>query len=358
MPGASLASARVATRTRRTVAAGVGLLVLVLALVAVPVPYVSLAPGPTSDTLGSVDGTPLIAVEGTRTYPTTGELLLTTVTVRERLLVPELLTAWWDDDVAVVPRDRYFPPDSDPEEFERRNAAAFDASQEAATVAALSELGYDVPVEVVVAQVVPDGPASGRVRAGDVVVAVDGEQVGSSGALRDAVRTRSPGEDLVLDLRRDGSPVEVEVATGAAPDDPDAAFLGVATGEEAGALPFAVDITLDEVGGPSAGLMFALGVVDRLTQEDLVAGRVVAGTGEIRSDGTVGPIGGIRQKLRGAAQAGAEVFLVPAENCREARSDPPQDLRLLRVGTLDDALDALEALREGRVPQTCAAAGR
>ena len=342
------------TRTRRTAVAGVAVLLLVLALVAVPVPYVSLGPGPTSNTLGSVGGTPLISVSGTRTYPTRGELLLTTVTVRERLLLPELFGAWWDDDVAVVPRERYFPPGEDPEDFSRRNAAAFarlpgvpPRSRRCPSSATTCRSRSSSPRSW------PTGPASGRLRAGDVVVAVDGEEVGSSAAVRDAVRLRAPGEDVVLDLRRDGAPLEVEVPAGAAPDDPGAAFLGVATGEEPAELPFDVDITLDEVGGPSAGLMFALGVVDVLTPEDLVAGRVVAGTGEIGPDGTVGPIGGIGQKLRGASQAGAEVFLVPAENCEEAVADPPDGLRLARVEALPDALAALEALREGREPAPC-----
>jgi PDZ domain-containing protein len=114
-----------------------------------------------------------------------------------------------------------------------------------------------------------------------------------------------------------------------------------------------VDIKLQDVGGPSAGLMFALGIVDKLQPGSLTGGRVVAGTGEIDESGKVGAIGGIAQKMRGAVKAGATVFLVPSANCDEARRTRPDHLQLVRVGTIQDALDGLAALRAGRTPASC-----
>ena len=341
------------SRRATTLVSAVLATLLTGAAVALPVPYVRLGPGPTTDTLGRVGDTPLIRVEDARTYPTTGELRLTTVSVIDRPSLPEAVVGWLSDSVAVLPREQYFPPGQDADEFRRQNEVAFLGSQEAAKVAALRELGYDVPVEVVVREVLADGPSQGLVEAGDVLLSVDGEPVTSSTALRDAIRTRAPGDEVRVEVRRGDASQEVTVTTGEAPDDPSVALLGVASAEQAGALPVDIEIELDQVGGPSAGLMFALGIVDVLTQEDLTGGEVIAGTGEIAPDGRVGPIGGIRQKLVAADDAGAGVFLVPADNCAEALTDPPEELRLLRVATLEDALTALATLDDGGRPATC-----
>jgi len=200
--------------------------------------------------------------------------------------------------------------------------------------------------------VTPGSPADGRLRAGDVITAVDGTPVTSRGRLVALVRDRGPGTPLTLSYTRGGQRGTVEVTTAAAKGDADRAVIGVAL-EAVQRVPFTVEFDLDRIGGPSAGLMFSLGVIDKLDPEDLTGGIFIAGTGTIDDDGVVGPIGGIQQKLVAADAVGAEAFLTPADNCADAVRAVPDGLRLVRVSTLDEALRALEQLRQGQSPPTC-----
>ncbi|MDP9435190.1 MAG: PDZ domain-containing protein [Actinomycetota bacterium] len=318
------------------------------------VPYVGLGAGPTYDTLGMVDGTPVISIAGRRTYPTTGHLDLTTVGVLPELTLLEALEGWLDPDLAVVPRDVVYPPDRSEDEIDEANAASMQLSQDAATTAALRQLGIPVATEVVVHAVTPRAPADGRLRPGDVITSVDGTAVRDSAALRDRVSARRPGAPVVLGYTRGGKPASTRLTAGRAPD-VDRAIIGVEPRDRAD-YPFEVTIRLKEVGGPSAGLMFALGIIDKLEPQALTGGRYVAGTGEIRPDGVVGPIGGIAQKLLGARESGAAFFLTPAGNCREAAEVVPEGLQLVRVATLADALEGLRAVREGAPVRGCTSA--
>jgi len=142
------------------------------------------------------------------------------------------------------------------------------------------------------------------------------------------------------------------VPTIASEDKPVRPIVGLSL-EERAKFDVTVEIGLKDVGGPSAGLMFALGIIDKLGRESLTGGRAIAGTGEITAEGVVGPIGGIPQKMLGARESGATVFLVPADNCEEAKKARHDGLQLVKVGTLKEALDALKALREGGTPQSC-----
>jgi Lon-like protease len=317
-----------------------------------PVPYVVYQPGPTFDTLGDVGGTPVIAIEGRETFPTDGQLDLTTISVRSRLTLAEALHDWFDRDRAVVPRELIFPPGETDEEVQRRNEERKLESENSATVAALRHLGVPFSTSVEVQRVEPDLPAAGRLEPGDVVTAVDGQQVGSSGELRDLVSEQPPGTDLRVSYEREGEPGEVVLTTAEPPSGEARSIIGVVLVERPD-YPFTITITLQDVGGPSAGLMFALGIVDKLGPESVTGGRYVAGTGEIRGDGAVGAIGGIPQKLVAARDKGAEVFLVPAANCEEALRRAPDGLLLVRVTSLAEALDALAALRDGGDPPAC-----
>lgn len=346
-------------RSNGTVTGIVALSVALVALVAltfVPTPYVIQRPGPVYDTLGTARGAdgdkvPLIEVEGAQTYPTGGTLDLTTVQVignRERTPTWfELAMAWTDPTRAVVPIDTVFPQGVSSDERDERNAALMVDSQHEATAAALIELGYDVGARVRVVEAVPDSPADGVLRADDLVLAIDGEPIDSATALRDAIQ-EADGAEVTLTIERDGEEDAVAVtperSTDAAGDE--VWLIGIALTTDYD-FPVEVRLQLDNVGGPSAGMMFALGIIDTLTPGELNGGEDVAGTGTIDAAGTVGPIGGIRQKLYGARDAGATVFLAPEGNCDEVVGHVPDGLKVFRTGTLEESLDILEVVAEG-----------
>lgn len=318
------------------------------------VPYVALGPGPTYDTLGTVDtGEPVLEIEGRRTYPTDGHLDLTTVGVQARLTLAQALRGWFATDLAVVPREVVFPPDRTDEQVDQENAAAMEESQSNALLAAARELGFRV-TEVRVQELNDDSPAAGRLRAGDVLTEVDGTQVRDAAELRALISDRTPGDPVRITYERGGRTASVDVVTRSAGGDGERRpVIGVLTEEEPLDVPFDVTINLEEVGGPSAGLMFALGILDKLDAASLTGGKYIAGTGEISPDGSVGPIGGITQKLLAAKRKGAVAFLVPQDNCAEAVAGAPDGLTLVKVGTIGEALTGLQALRRGQEPVGC-----
>jgi Lon-like protease len=324
---------------------------LTLAAAVARVPYVALGPGPTYDTLGQVDGSPVLEIEGRRTFPTDGRLDLTTVGVQARLTLAQALRGWFARDLAVVPREVVFPPGRTDEQVDEDNARAMRESQSAAVAAAAEQLGLSPQVRV--QELGEQSPAQGRLRVDDVLVAVDGKRIADAEQLRTLISSREPGQPVRITYRRGDREADVEIVTRSAEgeDGRPRAVIGVVTEER---YPLEVTINLEDVGGPSAGLMFTLGILDKLGPESLTGGKYVAGTGEISADGTVGPIGGITQKLIAADRKGVDVFLVPAQNCAEAVARPPAGLVLVRVGTLTDALDGLQAVRRGAAPQTCA----
>ncbi|HEX6967340.1 MAG TPA: PDZ domain-containing protein [Micromonosporaceae bacterium] len=320
---------------------------LSIGVLAVPVPYVVLVPGPTVDTLGESDGTEVIQVTDGETSTSAGQLRLTTVGVQSDVKLVSAIAGWFDDEQAVVPAELIYPPGQSKKEVEQRNAEDFRASQTSAETAALRRLGY--PVQVVVRDVVAGGPAEGVLRVGDVLTSVNGQSVTSASRLLEMIGTEPAGTELSIGFRRDGVPGTATITTAEVDGRP---RIGVRIEQEQ-PHPFELKIELDKIGGPSAGLMFALGIVDKLTPEDLTGGKIIAGTGTIDDEGNVGPIGGIPQKLMGAKDAGAEVFLVPVDNCAEAVRNAQPDLLLVKVGSLDEALDALATLRAGGEPARC-----
>jgi PDZ domain-containing protein len=329
--------------------------VLLVALVAVawmvPVPFVAMSPGPTENTLGEVDnGEPIVEIAGHRTYPTSGQLDLTTVAVtppNQRLDLPGVLSGWLDPRVAIVPYDYLYPGDESPEQVEQENAEQMELSQQSAIAAGLRQVGLKVTDIVVVGAVLEDAPAIGRLKAGDVILEVDGMPVTDAQSVADLVTEHAVGEDVTFSIQRDEKPLEVTITTTKAPDDPDRAMVGI-TPADSYDFPFDVTINLgQEIGGPSAGTMFALAIYDPRTRRPRTDGRHGAGTGTIDGDGNVGGIGGIQQKVRGAEEKGAEVFLVPDSNCGAAADAGVSGIRLVRVATLADAVDALDTLRKG-----------
>ena len=317
---------------------------------AVPVPYVAQVPGPTFNTLGEIDGEPIISVEGRERNETEGELTLTTVGVsRAGLSLVEAVQGWFDSEVSIVPTETVYPPGRSEAETRDANRQAFLTSEEAAEVAALAELGY--PVKVVVRGLTDASPAEGQLQEGDAIESVDGRPTPDLATL-DAVLAAIPGGTTVpVAYTRLGAPGTATVTTRAAEDEA-GSLLGVLVRQQPAA-PFDVDIAVEDVGGPSAGLMLTLGILDLVGDTDMTGGATVAGTGSIGADGVVGPIGGIQLKMIAAQEIGAELFLVPTDNCADAAAAPQPGLTLARVADLDQALTALEDVRSGRAPQTC-----
>jgi PDZ domain-containing protein len=335
-----------------------GVLVAAVAAVVLPVPYVILSPGPTLNTLGKgPEGRSLIQIVGHPTYPTGGHLNLVTVSFQggpsNSLNVFAALRAWLTPHEAVVPEQELFGPGQTQQEVTRQDTQQMASSQQTATAAALCALGIPFKTVDTVATVAKGYPAAGVLRRGDVITAVDGQPVTCKMSSAPMIRDRAPGAPVTLTIARtvDGHRVTkvVHLKTRAAGG---RAVVGVSVSESY-MFPFRVNIRVGDIGGPSAGLMFALGIVDKLTPGNLTAGKFVAGTGEISADGTVSPIGGIQQKMVGARQAGATVFLTPAANCADTSGAVPRGMRLVKVRTLAGAMSALQALAAGRSVPSC-----
>ena len=343
-------------RTLTLLLASVLALGLALAGSVAQVPYVAYYPGPTYNTTGEVGGQQLISITGRESFPTDGQLDLTTVDVRQNITLAAALQAWFRSETAVVPRELVFPPDKTPEQVAEDNVASMRRSKDTAIAAALTSLGIPVETAVVVTTVSEGAPATGKLQVGDVLTSVNDQPVDDGTELRTLITQDAPGSTVEVGYDRAGTPGEAVIVTeAAAGETPPRAVIGVLT-EERVDPPFEIEIALDNVGGPSAGLLFALGIIDELGPQSLTGGRYVAGTGTIDAQGTVGAIGGIPQKLIAARRKGAVAFLVPKDNCAEAVANAPEGLALIRVGTLADALTGLEALREGGAPALCAAA--
>jgi Lon-like protease len=318
--------------------------VLLIAVVAMlPVPYVVLSEGPALNTLSAPNGKPLIEISGRPTYPTSGGLYLTTVSVLggpRPVTLPTVLRAWLDPDEAAVPVEAVYPPGQTAQQADEETRQEMTDSQSAATAAALQELG--IPVTVSVGQLVSGVPAARVLKAGDVLLTVQGHPVTGYSSLRAAVTGVAPGQIVKVHLRRGASERTVDVRT--TKDQVGQTALGVVPRYT---FPFSVKIQINDIGGPSAGAMFALGIIDKLTRGSLTGGQQIAGTGEISPSGTVSPIGGIAEKMIGARDAGARWFLAPAENCAEVVGHVPDGLRVVRVGTLHAARQAVEAIAQG-----------
>lgn len=318
-------------------------------LAAVTVPYVSMGPGPTYDTLGHYDGKQVVEIVGTETQSTTGHLNMTTVAQRDGLTLGQALALWFSGRQQLVPRDIVYPPGKTREEIDENNTADFKKSEDSAEFAALSYLKY--PTAVTVAAVNDPGPAHGQLRADDAIDAVNGRMVASVEEFTAELRKTKPGQEVVIDYRRKREPAGVARITLGDNPDRDYGFLGIAVFDAPWA-PFTVDFHLANIGGPSAGLMFSLAVVDKLTDGRLAGPKFIAGTGTIDADGDVGPIGGITHKMTAASEAGADYFLVPVDNCYEARSET-KGLTLIKIENLAQAVDALNTLRSGGEPPHC-----
>lgn len=329
---------------------GLGL-VGVLVVAVVPAPYVIEQPGPVFDVLGDVqisgEDVPLIQIPQEETFPTTGSLSMLTVNIvgnREQL--PnwlEIAAAYFDPSKAVLPVDAVYPVGQTVEQSNEAGRIDMENSQKEAVAAALTELGYDIPSTLTVVETPEGGAAIDKLLPGDVVLELNGTTFSDVSGLREAIAengTDKPAEVLIV---RDGEEQTISITPQLSDGENPVPVLGIVVGSEY-EFPFTVKIQLENVGGPSAGMMFALGIIDKLSEDSLTGGEDIAGTGTITGSGEVGPIGGIRQKMWGAVRAGADWFLAPALNCDEVTGNIPSGLTVFSVETLDDALAAVEAI--------------
>jgi len=346
---------RTSRGTRIGLVAFIVSLVALLVLTFLPLPYVIEQPGPVFNTLGEVKdakgaSVPLISVTGAETHPTKGALDLTTVQVVGNRESPpswmQLVLAWFDPSKAVVPVDAVFPQGVTTTQRDQSNQLMMVDSQQEATAAALRELGHEVPVTIQVASVTDDGAAHGILKAGDTVIAVNGANPADTDAMRAEIQDAA-GSPVSLTIERDGARQDVSVTPKKQTQNGTSRWLLGITLQQKYRFPIDVKLQLDNVGGPSAGMMFALGIIDTLTPGALNGGKQVAGTGTITGDGTVGPIGGIRQKLYGARAAGADYFLAPGSNCDEVYGHVPSGLTVVRTDSLEQSLDALKVIADG-----------
>jgi Lon-like protease len=330
---------------------GVGLLVGV----SLPVPYIVLRPGPVFNVLGSAGGVPVISISGAKTYPTTGTMDMLTVSEaggpagRISLLVA--LSSWRNPSDAVVPTELLYAPGESAAQASAESNQQMLQSQDAAAVAALRYLNLPVAA-VKVSKISPGSPALGHLRVGDGILAIDGVAVWTPDETVAQVSKHKPGDVIEITVLRGSSRVIESVVAGASPTNKSKAYLGIVLAP-AYSSPIKVTITLNDVGGPSAGLMFTLGIIDMLTPGGQIGDQHVAGTGTIDQNGTVGAIGGIRQKMAAARADGATIFLLPADDCAEALLGVPAGLRLVKVSNLNQAVTELQAAIAGRTTPTC-----
>jgi PDZ domain-containing protein len=343
-------------RSLTLIIAGLAALIAIGVSVLVPVPYVILMPGPTLNTLGTDStGKPLITIKGHPTYSTSGHLNMVTVSYQGApapdtgVNIFQALQAWLNSSEAVVPASEIFPPGQTAQQTQAQDTAQMAGSQEQATAAALTALHIPYATTVSVIQAEPGTPAYGVLKPGDVFKTVNGTPVTGASSLTALITAHPAGAVLDIVVVRGGKDVQASVTTKEVGGHP---VIGVQV-QEGYKFPFTISISVGDIGGPSAGMMFALGIIDKLTPMNLTGGKFIAGTGEITAAGQVEPIGGIQQKMVGARNAGATVFLAPAGNCADTAGAIPAGLRVVKVATLSQAITDLEAIKAGQPVPSC-----
>lgn len=333
--------------SQRTLAGAIAApLVLILLAVAAlwPLPYTIYRPGPSINVLTSTGGEPTITVKGHKYFHDDGELRMTTVRVTGRehnTSLGEAMWAWLSRNQAIYPKDVVYPEQGQTAEQDREEGQVqMASSQETATAVAMEQLGFDVE-RPLIADTTDGMPADGVLKAGDIVLKVNGVRTPSVDDVVNQIVKLQIGTPTTMLVERNGKDIRVRLTPVEDPEDGQAR-IGVQLGVDYD-FPFKVNINVDpNIGGPSAGLIFSLAVYDTLTPGSLTGGDSVAGTGEIYPDGSVGPIGGIQQKIAGASSDGAQLFLVPADNWDEAQGANRGDMRIAEVATMPCAVQIIE----------------
>lgn len=336
------------SRRFQTLCGGVIILaVLISIILSIKVPFVAFVPGPTVNTIGKYNGKPVINVEGPADLnKASGNLNLTTVGIADHLTIFQAIEGWFDDSVSVVPTETVYPPNVPREETDKKNKADYDNSENLAVSAALNHLKYPKKVVVV------SPPKGSALEAGDAIESVNGTPITSFEDLQGVLKSIEPQTAVEINFLHFGTPSTATITSKAAQDAAAGSRLGITVNFRPYA-PFNVTFAQNDIGGPSAGLMLTLGILDLVGPGSITDGKFIAGTGTIGADGNVGPIGGIRLKMKKAAEVGAEIFLTPAKNCAEAMTNPPADLKIVKVETLDDTLGSVKKFTAGEETPSC-----
>lgn len=336
------------------------LTLFILLALALPLPYVIVEPGAPTNTFGNVGdvtgttsqakGKAVLEIIGKKNFPTTGKLNLTSIWVtnpNSHIQGFELIRAWVDGERSVQPREVFYPKGEDPEVVNKESIADMKNSQLAAQIASFTYLRIPYTEKLLVHDFTKDSPNKNQLMKNDVLISFGGTEITSSTQLRKLIES-SNSSQVQVEVERSGKRIKLPVTltkthvkSGVSGKNQSKNKIGVLINEKYN-FPYQVKIRLKDVGGPSAGLIFTLSIIDKLTAEDLVRGRNIAGTGTIAPDGKVGPIGGIEEKLIGAAREGATLFLAPSLNCPDIRHKP----KGLRVVPVDNLKEAIAALRE------------
>lgn len=332
-------------RTKVMLALALLLVAAIIAGFGITVPYVILRPGPAPNTLGSFDGQKVITITGAPTYPTTGGLHFTTVSMyggpgnRPNLI--EYGMARLDSDAQIYRESQLFTPQQTQKQVQEENEAEMTGSQSAAEVVAARKAGFTVPETIRIVGIA-DGASEAKrlVRPKDVIASINGVAVKDSPALQREMAKVKPGTSVRLGVTRAGKPMTFTLPTH---ESSGRAVMGLALDPDA-QMPFKVAISVGDVGGPSAGMMFTLAIYDELTRGPLTGGKQIAGTGTMDAAGQVGAIGGIQEKVVGARDNGATVFLAPAANCSELKGHVPGGLSVYSVATIDDAIKTVKGV--------------
>ena len=308
-----------------------------------PLPYVIFEPGDPENVLGSMITVPEeFGSKNKGNFKAGGKLFLTTVyvtTPKSKVFGFEILKAWLDGDETVLPRDSVYPENQPASEIKKQESQEMTGSQENAIFNALSYLGYEVPSRAKIVDVLKQSDAHDLVKEDDLIIEIDGREVDRVDQIVDVVRQKNPGDSVSLLIERAGKRISIPKVTLMENS------LGAAIGiflTTTFDFPIDVKIRIKDTGGPSAGLIFTLGVIEKMTEEDLVRGRKIAGTGTINANGEVGAIGGIESKMIGARRDGATIFLAPLDNCGEIRHIP-KGLQVIPVKSLKEAISALRS---------------
>lgn len=340
-------------RTLTLYISAIAVIVAILVAERISVPYVILGPGPTLNTLGKdQSGKPLISISGRAVHPTTGHLNMVSISYEggpgHGFNVFTALRAWLDSREAVVPESEIFAPGQSQQQVAQQDQTEMTGSQQLATAAALNQLHIKYQTRPDVVSVKQGYPADGKLKAGDLITAVDGQPVTSAGQLTARIKAHA-AQPMTVTVQRSGKTTQVQLTAKKAGG---RAILGIEV-QDHYTFPFRVTIQIGQIGGPSAGMMFALGIIDKVGKINLTKGRFIAGTGTIDSSGRVGAIGGIQLKMIAARQAGATIFLAPAGNCSDVRGAIPGGLDVVKVSTLSGAVRDLQRTAAGESVPHC-----
>jgi PDZ domain-containing protein len=328
---------------------------LMIITLAAPIPYVFFKPGVPNNVMGS-----LIEINDAKSYGSNGKLYITSILVTSPdapVLGAETLYNWAIGPHVVLPREMIYPPAIPGQRIERDSRDEMTGSKITATAAALQYLGYKIEKIYFISQIREYSKAGGILQPGDRIISVDGSVIENIEEIRSSYSDRNIGDIIEIKIERQVDD-EIEILTerielvgnGEPGGDNQKPAIGVLVGTSA-KFPIDIDFNIRGVGGPSAGMIFAIGIVEKMTPEDLLRGRKIAGTGAITADGNVQGIGGIEEKMIGAARKGATLFLAPRENCPDIKN-VPDNLKVIPVSTLSEAIAALRAPDNFKFP-TC-----